>query len=125
MKRGTGHEGDTKSSLGNRPTGVGAVEFAALARSLGVAAQHAGLVAPAFRSPPRRAGCLRTIQRRGGAGRVVSVRFRDRLVSDVLADMVEGVLVANDVPDVRREALRRRLLHDGSAHLGPDRRAVA
>lgn len=108
--------------MGKGSGGVGAVEFAVLARSLGAEAQQAGLVAPAFRSPPRRAGCLRTIRREG---RVVSVRFRDRLVSDVLADMVEGVLVANDVPEVKREALRRRLLHGAGAHLVPDRRAVA
>jgi len=56
---------------------------------------------------------------------VVSVRFRDRLVSDVLADMVEGVLVANDVPDTKREALRRRLLHEGSPPVADERRAVA
>ncbi|MEZ5171847.1 MAG: hypothetical protein R3A49_14055 [Acidimicrobiia bacterium] len=101
---------------------VGAVEFAEMARSVAGAARRAGLAAPVFRSPPRRAGCLRTFRRRG---RVVSVRFRDRLVSDVLADMVEGVLVANDVPDTKREALRRRLLHEGSPPVADERRAVA
>lgn len=115
----SGGSGKRESTQGAR---VGAVEFATMARSVAGAARQAGLAAPVFRSPPRRAGCLRTIRRRG---RVVSVRFRDRLVSDVLADMVEGVLVANDVPATEQEALRRRLLHEGSALVVGERRAVA
>ena len=75
--------------------GVGGVEaFAGAARRLGDAARAAGLTAPAFRSPPRVAGAVRTIRRYPG-GTVVSVQVRDRSNEAVAADMVEGVVVAN------------------------------
>jgi hypothetical protein len=74
---------------------VGGVEgFAAGARALADAARAAGLAVPAFRSPPRVAGAVRTLRRYPG-GTVVSVRLRDRPFDAVLEDMVEGVVVAN------------------------------
>ena len=79
------------------------IDFAEAARLLGRAARRRGLVAPGFRSPPRVVGADRTIRRRGGAA-VVSVRVRDRPVPAVLADMIEGIVVANDLvtPDADR-----------------------
>jgi len=75
--------------------GVGGVEaFAAAARRLGDAARGAGLSVPAFRSPPRVAGALRTVRRYPG-GTVVSVQLRDRPHEAVAADMVEGIVVTN------------------------------
>ena len=68
--------------------------FAHAARQLGAAARAAGLTVPAFRSPPRRSGAPRTIRRLPG-GPVVAVVMRDRAFADVLADMVEGVVIAN------------------------------
>jgi len=68
--------------------------FADVARRLAVASRAAGLAVPAFRSPPRRPGALRTIRRLPG-GAVVSVRVRDRALHEVADDMVEGVVVAN------------------------------
>ena len=74
---------------------VGGVEaFAAAARRLGDSARAAGLAVPAFRSPPRVAGALRTIRRYPG-GTVVSVQLRDRSHEAVAADMIEGVIAAN------------------------------
>ena len=74
---------------------VGGVEaFAAAARRLGDAARAAGLAVPAFRSPPRVAGAVRTIRRYPG-GTVVSVQLRDRAHEAVAADMVEGVVATN------------------------------
>jgi len=70
------------------------IRFAELARRIGAAARAAGLVVPAFRTPPRRAGVARTIRRLPG-GPVVAVRLRARPSADVLTDMVEGVVVAN------------------------------
>jgi hypothetical protein len=81
----------TRRSPVTAPTTTG---FADLARRLAVASRAAGLAAPAFRSPPRRADALRTIRRLPG-GTVVSVRLRGRALPDVAADMVEGVVVAN------------------------------
>lgn len=68
--------------------------FAAAARSLADAARGAGLVVPAFRSPPRVPDVLRSLRRYPG-GVVVSVRLRDRPFDDVLVDLVEGVVAAN------------------------------
>ena len=70
------------------------VRFAHAARRLGAAARAAGLTVPAFRSPPRRPGAPRTIRRLPG-GPVVAVVLRDRAFADVLADMVEGIVIAN------------------------------
>ena len=75
-------------------TSPGVIRFAELARRLGSAARAAGLVVPAFRSPPRLEGARRTI-RRLPAGPVVAVRVKQRPPADVVSDMIEGVVVAN------------------------------
>ncbi len=85
--------------------GVPALRFATVARTLGDAAREAGLVAPAFRSPPRIGGARRTIRRYPG-GAVVSVRLRERAYAEVVGDMVDGVLVANQVDGPTAERLR-------------------
>ena len=81
--------------------------FAAAARRLGDAARGAGLAVPAFRSPPRVAGAMRTIRRYPG-GTVVSVQLRDRPHEAVAADMVEGVVATNRLTG--DAALRARTL---------------
>jgi hypothetical protein len=77
--------------------------FADAARLLSQAARRGGLVGPNFRSPPKLVGVDRTIRRRGDQT-VVSVRVRDRPWPAVLADMIEGVVVANRLvpPDADR-----------------------
>jgi hypothetical protein len=69
--------------------------FASAARTLGQAARHRGLVVPGFRSPPRLAGAERTLRRRDDGGVTVAIRMRGRPWVAVLADMIEGVIVAN------------------------------
>jgi hypothetical protein len=87
---------------------VGGVEaFAVAARRLGDSARAAGLAVPAFRSPPRVAGAVRTIRRYPG-GTVVSVQLRDRSHEAVAADMVEGVVITNRLTG--DAALRARTL---------------
>jgi hypothetical protein len=81
--------------------------FAAAARRLADAARAAGLSVPAFRSPPRVAGAMRTVRRYPG-GAVVSVQLRDRTHEAVAADMVEGVVVTNRLTG--DAALRARTL---------------
>jgi hypothetical protein len=71
-----------------------ALRFAEAARSLGDAARSLSLTLPAFRSPPRLADAPRTVRRRAG-GVTIAVRLRGRPWPAVLADMVEGVIVAN------------------------------
>jgi hypothetical protein len=89
-------------------TELPALRFADAARRLGAAAHEAGLSVPAFRSPPRVPGAARTI-RRYPAGAVVSVRLRGRPFTDVVTDMVDGVLAANRVPPSDAPRLRARL----------------
>jgi hypothetical protein len=78
--------------------------FASAVRTLGQAARQRSLVVPGFRSPPRLLGAERTLRRRGDGGVTVAVRVRERPWAAVLADMVEGVVVANQLvgPDATR-----------------------
>ncbi|HEX6570359.1 MAG TPA: hypothetical protein VF015_14410 [Acidimicrobiales bacterium] len=84
------------------------LRFARLARSLAQAAQAQGLRAPTFRSPPRLPGVSRSIVRRG-ATVTVAVALRDRPWAAVVADMVEGVVVANRLAGVRADRVRAGL----------------
>jgi hypothetical protein len=74
---------------------LGALQFGAACRTLAAAARRGGLVPPSFRSPPRVAGADRTVRHRGGGAAVVAVAFQGRPPNAVLADLVEGVIVAN------------------------------
>jgi hypothetical protein len=71
-----------------------AVHFAAAAKVLANAARLLDLEAPGFRSPPKVDGADRTL-RGTGATAVVSVRLRGRPWPAVVADLIEGVVVAN------------------------------
>ena len=73
------------------------LRFASAARTLGQAARSRGLRVPGFRSPPRLAGAERTVRHRGDGGSTVAVRLRGRPWVAVLADMIEGVVVVNDL----------------------------
>lgn len=84
------------------------MHFAEIARRLGAAARAAGLAVPAFRSPPRLAGANRSMRRYPG-GVVVSVQLRGRPFAQVVADMVEGVVVANRLAGDSAERLRAAL----------------
>jgi len=77
-------------------TSPGVIRFAELARRLGSAARAAGLIVPAFRSPPRLNGARRTIRRLPG-GPVIAVQLRSRLSAEVVSDMIEGIVVANNL----------------------------
>jgi hypothetical protein len=85
------------------------IRFAELARRIGAASRAAGLVVPAFRTPPRRSGVPRTIRRLPG-GPVVAVVLRDRVFADVLADMVEGIVIANRLEGAAAGRIRATLL---------------
>jgi hypothetical protein len=98
------------------------IRFAELARRIGAAARAAGLTVPAFRTPPRRSGVARTIRRLPG-GPVVAVRLRSRPPADVVADMVEGVVVANALTGDAAGRVRATLLDSvadaGTGAAGP------
>jgi hypothetical protein len=87
-----------------------AVHFSAIARALAIESRRLGLVAPGFRSPPRRLGLLRSIRRFTGGGAVVAVRLGGRPVSAVAGDMVEGILAANRLTGLRADEARAHLL---------------
>ena len=90
------------------PADLPALRFAEAARRIGAAAHAAGLEVPAFRCPPKVPGAERTIRRYPG-GTVVAVRLRGRPFEDALADMVEGVVVANRVPEADAPGARQML----------------
>lgn len=81
------------------------LDFANAARSLACAARLRDLVVPVFSSPPGRADLDRSIRRRRGSP-LVAVRVRGRSRNAVLADMIEGVVVANDLTDARAALVR-------------------
>jgi hypothetical protein len=103
------------------------IRFAELARRIGAAARAAGLVVPAFRTPPRRSGVPRTIRRLPG-GPVVAVRLRARPNIDVIHDMVDGVLVANGLTGDAAVRVRESLLQavgvGGVGAAGPESAAA-
>lgn len=82
---------------------LGALQFGAACRTLAAAARGSGLLAPSFRSPPRVVGVDRTVRHRADGPAVVAVAIQGRPASAVLADLVEGVIVANRLDG--REAL--------------------
>jgi hypothetical protein len=84
------------------------VDFAAAARTLTREARRQGLIGPSFRCPPRLVGIDRSI-RRHADGVVVSVRLRGRAWVAVLADMIEGVVVANQLRSPAADRLRAEL----------------
>jgi hypothetical protein len=92
------------------------VRFAVTARAVADGARALGLVAPAFRTPPRVPGALRTILRRPD-GVVVSVAAKGRPFGAVAADLIEGVIAANELSgstagEVRDQLWERAELHD-------------
>lgn len=82
------------------------LRFAATTRILVEAARRGGYRAPTFRSPPRVKGRMRTIRRHANGGATVSLVLRDRPWSAVVADMIEGFVIVNDVDPVAAECLR-------------------
>lgn len=93
---------------------------------LGTAARTLGLVVPGFRSPPRLVGVQRSIKRWAG-GATIAVVVRDRPWAAVQADLIEGVIAANELTspaaDRARAELWRALEADGSP--APERAAAA
>jgi hypothetical protein len=84
------------------------VEFSHAARMLAREARRRRLVAPSFRCPPRVVGVQRTVRRHAG-GVVVAVQLRDRPWVAVVADMIEGVIVANRLTPPDSDRLRTDL----------------
>src|SRR5262245_30590378 len=84
------------------------LRFATAARVLGRETRARGLEVPGFRSPPRLEGADRTLRRRRRGG-AVAVRVRGRPWAAVLADMIEGVVVVNNLAGVDADHVRGAL----------------
>jgi len=84
------------------------LRFAEAARSLGMAARLRGLQVPTFRSPPGIADVQRSIRRREQSS-TVAVVLKGRPWAAVVADMIEGIIVANRLPSDRADTVRRAL----------------
>ncbi len=82
-----------------------AIEFAQAARALTREAQRRGLVGPSYRCPPRIVGVDRSLRRHHG-GVVIAVKLRGRPWVGVLADMIEGVIAANELASPQADRLR-------------------
>jgi hypothetical protein len=83
-----------------------ALAFGELSRLVAAECRRHGLVAPSFRSPPRRGDAVRTVRRYHNGQWLVSLRCRGRPVAEVVADMVDGVLVANGLHGTGAEGWR-------------------
>ncbi|MCX6522145.1 MAG: hypothetical protein NTZ21_15910 [Actinobacteria bacterium] len=101
---GTGVAGGPASAAATGTT----VHFTQAARLLSREARRRGLVAPGFRCPPRVVGVQRTL-RRHASGAVVAVQVRGRPWGAVVADMIEGVVVANRLVPPAADRLRTEL----------------
>ncbi|CAN5761527.1 hypothetical protein BH23ACT2_BH23ACT2_01250 [soil metagenome] len=97
------------------------LQFAATVRTLGGAARARGLRVPGFRSPPKLPGAQRTMRRRRDGGATVSVVVKGRPYQAVIADLVEGIVVANDLTGAEATRVRTHLweavvgTHDAAA----------
>jgi len=103
-----------------------ALRFAAVARTLAQAARASGLSTPSFRSPPGLAHVQRSLRRRRGSV-TVAVRLRERPWPAVVADMVEGVVVANRLEGTAADRARTQLwaaLEDAGLVAGEGARAA-
>ncbi|MGI9601128.1 MAG: hypothetical protein ACR2QE_04540 [Acidimicrobiales bacterium] len=84
------------------------LRFAAAVRTLGDTARARGLVMPTFRSPPGLADAHRSIRRARGVA-TVAVALRNRPWAAVLADMIEGIVVANHLGGLDADGVRAEL----------------
>jgi hypothetical protein len=110
------------------------VEFANAARLLSRAAARRGLAGPSYRCPPRLVGVDRSIRRRPPMAAnaqdepgdvVVAIRVKDRPREAVLADMIEGVVVANDLKPPESDRVRNELWSEVATVMDHRRRGAA
>lgn len=85
------------------------LQFAATVRTLGAAARERGLVVPGFRSPPRRPGAERTVRFAADGTATIAVMVRDRPYQAVVADLIEGIVIVNDLDGFEATRLRTAL----------------
>ncbi|MFW2381567.1 MAG: hypothetical protein ACN4GZ_07400 [Acidimicrobiales bacterium] len=72
-----------------------ATDFASIGRLLADAAASRRIEAPSFRSPPRLPSVQRSVTRNRDGSITVAVVVRNRPVLAVVADMIDGVVLAS------------------------------
>ena len=85
------------------------LRFAETVRALGLEARRHSLKMPGFRSPPRLRGVDRSVRRRSDGGATIAVVVRGRPWAAVIADMIEGVVVANGLSGASADKTRAKL----------------
>ena len=85
------------------------LQFAATVRTLAGASRARGLVVPGFRSPPKVPGAERTLRRRTDGGATVAVVVKGRPYQAVIADLIEGIVVVNDLSGAEATRVRTHL----------------
>ena len=85
------------------------LQFAATVRTLSAASRGRGLIVPGFRSPPRRAGAERTLRWAPDGTATVAVAVRGRPYQAVVADLIEGVVIVNELDGIEATRLRTAL----------------
>jgi len=85
------------------------LQFAATVRTLGAAARARSLIVPGFRSPPRRPGAERTLRFAPDGTATVAVAVKGRPYQAVVADLIEGVVVVNELTGIEATRLRTAL----------------
>src|SRR5215213_3911176 len=101
------------------------LRFAAAARALADEVRRHGLIVPGFRSPPRLTGADRTLRGRPPGRTTIAVRVRGRPWAAVLADLIEGIVVANALSGPPADRLRARLWAVGGGDGAPSVAAPA
>ena len=92
--------------------GIGSIRFAQAVRDMSAVARSMELVPPAFASPPP-GDMDRSIRWRGNDGCVVSIRLGDRDWEDVVEDIAEGFVEANELSSAAARRVRPRLRRAG------------
>lgn len=85
------------------------LQFAATVRTLGAAARERGLVVPGFRSPPRRPGAERTVRFAADGTATIAVTVKDRPYQAVVADLIEGIVIVNELDGFEATRVRTGL----------------
>lgn len=96
----------TPAAAAAPPHSATAVQFSESVRRVVAVARRHGLRPPVFRSPPRLADVDRSIRRRPNGQVVVAVRRTGRPLAAVRADIIEGVVAANDLTGATADRFR-------------------
>ena len=98
-----------KSGERGRVMTMGSLEFSEAARQMAQTIRTEGYRVPTFRSPPRHPGQTRSIRRRADGSATIAVALRGRTSAAVLADMIDGVVAANELAGIQAGTLRDSL----------------